>query len=96
MTLDERGMVKQAKHAVQKRRDHVCAHCAAAFGQASHLTRHVHAVHEKRRDHACPHCDAVFGEAGSLTTHVRVVVHEKRRDHIELQPEDPDTVDDPD
>ena len=75
-------MVKQAKHAVQKRRDHACAHCAAAFGQASHLTRHVHAVHEKRRDHACPHCDAVFGEAGSLTTHVRVV-HEKRRDHIE-------------
>ena len=35
---------------------HACPHCAAAFGRASDLTRHVRTVHEKRRDHACPHC----------------------------------------
>jgi uncharacterized C2H2 Zn-finger protein len=65
----------------EKRRDHACPHCAAAFGKAGHLTRHVRTVHEKRKDHACPHCAAAFGEAGKLTKHVRAV-HEKRRDHI--------------
>ena len=63
----------------EKRRDHACPHCAAAFGEAGHLKTHVRAVHEKRRDHACPHCAAAFSEAGHLKTHVRAV-HEKRRD----------------
>ena len=60
---------------------HVCPHCAAAFKQASDLTRHVRTVHEKRRDHVCPHCAVAFGRASTLTTHVRTV-HEKRRDHV--------------
>ena len=34
----------------EKRKDHTCPHCAAAFGKASHLTVHVRTVH-----HA-PHC----------------------------------------
>ena len=49
---------------------HACPHCAAAFGWASHLTRHVRVVHEKRKDHACPHCAAAFSQASKLTTHV--------------------------
>jgi uncharacterized C2H2 Zn-finger protein len=61
----------------EKRKDHACPHCAAAFGTAGHLTTHVRTVHEKRKDHACPHCAAAFTAASSLTRHVRVV-HEKR------------------
>jgi hypothetical protein len=34
----------------EKRRDHTCPHCAAAFAQASNLTKHVRMVHKKRRD----------------------------------------------
>jgi hypothetical protein len=64
----------------EKRRDHACPHCAAAFSKASHVTAHVRVVHEKHRDHACPHCAAAFGRAGDLAKHVRAV-HEKRRDH---------------
>jgi uncharacterized C2H2 Zn-finger protein len=64
----------------EKRKDHACPHCAAAFGEASGLTTHVRKVHEKRKDHACPHCAAAFGQASDLTTHVRTV-HEKRKDH---------------
>ena len=56
------------------------AHCAAAFGWASSLTKHVRTVHEKRRDHACTQCAAAFGTASDLTKHVRTV-HEKRKDH---------------
>ena len=48
----------------EKRRDHAmvhaCSHCAAAFGTADKLTKHVRTVHEKRRDHACLHCAAAF------------------------------------
>ena len=58
---------------------HACPHCAAAFGRAGNLTRHVQTVHEKRRNHVCPHCAATFGKAGTLKTHVQTV-HEKRRD----------------
>jgi hypothetical protein len=29
----------------EKRRDHACPHCAAAFGTAGNLTTHVRAVH---------------------------------------------------
>ena len=60
----------------EKRRDHTCPHCAAAFGEVGDLTRHMRAVHEKRKDHACPHCASAFSQASSLTTHVRAV-HEK-------------------
>jgi hypothetical protein len=35
----------------EKRKDHAWSHCAAAFSEASNLTKHVCAVHEKRRDH---------------------------------------------
>ena len=52
----------------EKRRDHACPHCAAAFGTAQHLTTHVRTVHEKRREHTCPHCAAAFGTAGHLAT----------------------------
>ena len=31
----------------EKRRGHACPHCAAAFGTASNLKKHVHSVHEK-------------------------------------------------
>jgi len=55
----------------EKRRDHACPHCAAAFGRAENLTAHVRTVHEKRRDHACPHCTAAFGHASHLTRHMR-------------------------
>ena len=63
----------------EKRRDHACPLCNAAFGEASNLTVHVRTVHEKRRDRACLHCAAAFGAAGSMTKHVRTV-HEKRKD----------------
>ena len=63
-------MVKEAK---QSRRAHACPRCAAAFGQAGDLTRHMRTVHEKRRDHACPRCAAAFGTASKLTSHVRTV-----------------------
>ena len=59
---------------------HACPQCAAAFGTAGSLTRHVRVVHEKRKDHACPQCAAAFGTAGHLTKHV-LTVHEKRKDH---------------
>ena len=59
---------------------HACAQCAAAFGKAGDLTRHVRTVHEKRRDNACPHCAAAFGRASVLTKHVRIM-HELRRDY---------------
>ena len=52
---------------------HACPQCAAAFGTASSLTKHVRVVHEKRKDHACPQCAAAFGTASSLTRHVRAV-----------------------
>ena len=65
----------------EKRRDHACPQCAAAFGEAGSLAKHVRTVHEKRRDHACPQCAAAFEEAGTLASHVRTV-HEKRRDHL--------------
>jgi len=29
------------------RRDHACPHCAAAFGQASSLTKHSRTVHRR-------------------------------------------------
>jgi len=61
----------------EKRKDHACPRCAAAFGEASCLARHLRTVHEKRRDHACPHCAAAFGEANKLARHVRKV-HGKR------------------
>jgi uncharacterized C2H2 Zn-finger protein len=70
----DRGHVRTVH---EKRKDHACPHCAAAFGTAGHLTTHVRTVHEKRKDHACPHCAAAFTAASSLTRHVRVV-HEKR------------------
>jgi len=38
----------------EKRKDHPCPHCAAAFGTAGDLMRHMRAVHQKRKDHACP------------------------------------------
>jgi hypothetical protein len=72
-------------HAVhEKRKDHACPHCTAAFGLASNLRTHVRNVHEKRKDHACPHCAAAFGRASSLRVHVHAV-HEKRKDHACLQ-----------
>ena len=52
---------------------HACPQCAAAFGTASSLTRHVRTVHEKRKDHACPQRAATFGEASSLIRHVRAM-----------------------
>ena len=57
----------------EKRKDHACPHCAAAFGQANNLTTHVRTVHEKRRDHACPHCTYMYvaQTASYLTKHVR-------------------------
>ena len=64
----------------EKRRNNACPHCAAAFGYASEVTRHVRAVHEKCRDHACPHCAAAFGYASDVTRHVRAV-HEQIKDH---------------
>jgi uncharacterized C2H2 Zn-finger protein len=69
-------MVKE----LTKSRRHACPQCDAAFGKASHLSRHVRTVHEQRKDHACPQCDAAFGQAGNLRKHVRTV-HEKRKDH---------------
>ena len=65
----------------EKRRDHMCRYCSAAFQTASYLRTHVRTVHEKRRDHVCRYCSAAFGEKGHLRTHVRTV-HEKRRDHV--------------
>ena len=55
----------------EKRRDHGCPHCPAAFGRKGHLTTHVRTVHLKRRDHECPYCPATFGHKGSLTRHMR-------------------------
>ena len=52
---------------------HACPQCAAVFGMAPHLTRHVRTVHEKRKDHACPQCAAAFGQASDLATHARAV-----------------------
>jgi uncharacterized C2H2 Zn-finger protein len=63
----------------EKRKDHACPQCDAAFAEAKDLSRHVRTVHEQRRDHACPQCDAAFGVAGSLRTHVRAV-HEQREE----------------
>ena len=60
---------------------HACPHCAAAFGKATQLTRHVRTVHEKRKDHVCPQCATAFGTASHLAAHVRTV-HEKRKDHV--------------
>jgi hypothetical protein len=34
----------------EQRKDHACPHCDAAFGHASHLSRHVRAVHEQREE----------------------------------------------
>ena len=31
----------------EQRRDHACPQCDAAFGQASHLSRHVRTVHKQ-------------------------------------------------
>jgi hypothetical protein len=73
--------------------DHTCSHCAAAFGTASNLTKHVRTVHEKRRDHACPQCDAAFGQAGTLTTHVRTV-HKQAPPMPPPMPQHPDNTPD--
>ena len=73
-------LTRHVREVREKHRDHVCPHCAAAFGRTSHLSTHVRTVHEKRKDHACPQCDAAFGQASTLRTHVRTV-HEQRRDH---------------
>jgi hypothetical protein len=64
-------MTKHVRTVHEKRKDHACPHCAAAFGTAGNLRTHVRTVHEKRKDHACPHCAAAFGHASTLTTHVR-------------------------
>ena len=64
----------------EKRRDHACTHCAAAFARGCDLARHVRAVHEKCKNHACPHCASVFSEAGHLSRHVQTV-HDQVRDH---------------
>ena len=55
----------------EKRRDHGCPHCPAAFGQKCSLTKHVRSVHEKRRDHVCRYCPAAFGRAETLRKHMR-------------------------
>ena len=78
MPADKRDTAKSLQAPYAK--SHTCPHCAAAFGQSSHLTTHVRAVHEKRKDHACPQCDYKTGDASNLKRHVRTV-HEKRRDH---------------
>jgi uncharacterized C2H2 Zn-finger protein len=57
----------------EKRKDHACPQCDAAFGRAGDLSRHMRTVHEQRKDHACPQCDAAFGEAGTLRRHLRTV-----------------------
>jgi uncharacterized C2H2 Zn-finger protein len=72
--------MKHVRVVHEKRRDHACPQCDAAFGEASTLRKHVRTVQEQRKDHACPQCDAAFGEAGTLRRHVRSV-HEQRRDH---------------
>ena len=46
----DRGHVRTVH---EKRRDHTCPHCVAAFGQASNLTAHVRTVH------LAPHCAAI-------------------------------------
>jgi len=68
-----------AREAQEKRRDHACPYCAAAFAWADHLTTHVRAVHEKRRDHTCPHCAAAFTQLGNMTKRVRMM-HKECRD----------------
>ena len=75
----------------ERRRDHACPHCAAAFGEAGHLKTHVRAVHEKCRDHACPHCAAASGRASHLTRHVRTQ-HPATRRSANLAREEPDNV----
>jgi len=34
----------------EKRRDHACPQCDAAFGKASHLKTHVRTVHKQREE----------------------------------------------
>ena len=69
---DDAASAKKAR-VEDEEKNHVCPNCAAAFGEAGSLTRHVRAVHEKRRDHKCPHCNSAFGQANNLTTHLRMM-----------------------
>ena len=48
-TVETSARDRDTRTAHEKRRDHACTHCAAAFGKASHLTTHVRVVHEKRK-----------------------------------------------
>ena len=72
----------QRKGAAPYAKPHACPRCAAAFGHASSLTRHVRTVHEKRRNHVCPHCAAAFGRASMLKVHVR----RKHPSEVDCQP----------
>ena len=50
----------------EKRRDHACPHCAAAFGEASSLTKHMRTQHTQ--NNKCPKCfESLAGVAAAAT-----------------------------
>ena len=61
---------QRAKGAAPYAKPYACPHCAATFGHASSLNKHVRTVHEQRRDYKCPHCPAAFGRANNRARHM--------------------------
>ena len=53
----------------EKRRDHACPHCAAAFGEASSLTKHMRTQHpDNTQNNKCPKCfESLAGVAAAAT-----------------------------
>jgi hypothetical protein len=53
----------------EKRKDHACPHCAAAFGVASSLTKHVRTQHpDNTQSNECPVCMEQMEAATAATT----------------------------
>ena len=49
-------------------------------GQAGHLKKHIHIVHEGHKDYKCESCDKSFSEAGSLKKHIHTI-HQGHKDY---------------
>ena len=64
-----------AKH--EKRREHKCNECDAAFFYRSNLDFHINSIHRKKKPYSCTVCHKNFARKTALNIHMRIHTGEK-------------------